>query len=177
MNKKRTNSEELNPYQPPQSIQDIELQMEVIGYPRKKVIVNYAILGALVGGMVAGIFVGLIVIFQTLWTGEGTIYLVFTLFKVVSTMILLAMVGGFIPALITGIVLAWKKIVVSHYHDYVNVGVLGLVVSAGLIFLPLLLGLFLGMVAVRELIICIPVALVGAISAVIVGKWVLPKET
>lgn len=175
MNKAQKNSKNLTPYHPPQSMQNIELQTIEVEYPNKTVIGSYAVLGTLVGGGVTGVFAGLIVIFRTLWTGEGAMYLVSSLFQVVPIVVLLAMIAGFIPALVTGIVLAWNKVVISHYRDYIKVAVCGLVISTGLDFFLLLVGLFFGMVAVREFIICIPIALVGAISAVIVGKWVLPK--
>ncbi len=153
-----------NPYQPPQSMQDIDLHTEVVAYPIIKVIIGYAILGSLCGVIVSILGVlameGFVIKNKVDWTFGITI---------VSAI-------GFMPALITGCILAWRKFIITNLFDYIKIALLASIISASYGFLVLYFFIKVHKMGTDEVKIFLLMGLVGAISAVIVGKLLLPKK-
>ncbi len=164
MTNKQQNNEKLNPYQPPQSMQDIDLHTEVVAYPIIKVIIGYAILGTLCGAVVS--ILGELI--------RESFVIKNKLDWIFGTIVVSAI--GFMPALITGVILAWRKLFIKSFLDYVKIALLGLIISVSYGFL--LLCFFIGIDRIRNETgdIFLLMGLVGAISAVIVGKLLLPKK-
>ncbi len=163
-----SNNQPNNPYQPPQSMQTTvvdkkQLQAEVDSapYPRIKVALGYAILGSLCG---AGL---IIIILALLEESPNVLFLPYDF--LIATMI------SFIPALLTGIVLSWRKFVIYQWIDYAKVAGLGAIISFVYIFL-LSLSVLVFIRGNDIFVASTTAGFIEAISAVIVGKWVLPKK-
>ncbi len=134
-----------------------------IGYPTTSVIFIYAFGGGAVGGFFIGLLWGIELFLQEL----STISIVELIIIPFSAMFF-GFFLGLIPALLTGIILAKKQFMIKEKMDYLEIAFFGFLIS--------IIYVFPSLSSSDTFLSLFSVGLIGAISAVIVGKWVLPKE-
>lgn len=122
-------------------------------YPKAKVILCYC----LFGGAMGGFFLGLLWIFTRF---RGVILLEKLSFVFVS--MLFGSVLGLLPALFTALILVFRKFYIKSVIDYLYLAILGFIVTA--------------ITGITFFVPWYVIATVGAISTVILGKFVLPKK-
>ncbi len=159
-----SNNKPDNPYQPPQSMQDSEMQAEVAStsYPIAKVVLGYGILGSLFW---FAITIGSMLLDGTLVRYNSSIFVA----------VVVAIVIGLFPALLLGSVFAWQKVIITSYRNDIKIGLWGFLVSTSLMLLLLLIW-FSFAIPTKALLICLPIGLLEVIITVIVGRLVLPKK-
>ncbi len=137
-----------------------------IGYPTTSVIFLYAFCGGAVGGF----FIGLALWFINFYD-EGLSVLLGVIFLPMIAM-LFGVFFGLIPALVTGLILAIMEFMIKDKKDYLKVAFVGFLTSAIYMSIPL----FNAITELENFLFILAIGLLGAISAVIVGKYALPKE-
>lgn len=154
-------------------------------YPTPHVVASYLFLGGSLGGVVLSILVFIIDIMEEIWlmahnkrTFETTTLfelidnplIIFGFIPVLVLFLLLGGVFGFVPALFTGMWLAWRKVYIYNRLSYLRVGLVGCVMTA----ICYLIVSFSNASIIFSLML--PLLMVGGISAVIMGYFVLPKK-
>lgn len=141
-------------------------------YPSSYVIAVYALLGGPTGGLVIGL---LYCIISILNQRDFTLMLQFVIFA-----IFIGFVVGIIPAMLTGIVLAYNEMTISKVNNFITylmIALTGFIVTVGyIIVLWIMLSGFPKYTDMSSVAGLMGVfGLIGAFSAIIVGKIVLPK--
>ncbi len=137
-----------------------------IGYPTTSVIFLYAFAGGAVGGFFVGLALWLVKFYE-----EGLSVLLGVIFLPMIAMFF-GIFFGMIPALMTGLILAIMEFIIKDKMDYVKVAFVGFLTSAIYMSIPL----FNAISKLENFLFILAIGLVGAVSAVIVGKYALPKE-
>lgn len=150
--------------------------MDVQTYPTKRVLLSYALLGGLVGGLLFCIGTGFYLGFEQLT--EQTFRTDLRALKDLIVGFLMIMVAcwlvGLVPAFLTGLVLSETR---THWQ-IVKPFMIGAIITFTLVFLvytfgfsnPLNQDMILGNLTFSALL-----AVIGGLSSVIVGKFILPK--
>lgn len=149
-------------------------------YPNAKILLAYTIVGSLIGSL----------LYLLLWLGDeifssisylrlpnldiknGNIYFIFFIYGVVA-------MAGAIPAFITGGIITMSKIRTNSHWDYLKIFTIGFIVTLILVYvLTIVVSFYIP--PITKLLLGnqnkVFLTLSGALSAVIIGKWILPKR-
>ncbi|OPH38962.1 hypothetical protein [Moraxella equi] len=149
-------------------------------YPKEKVILLFILLGGAVGGFVAILSMGLWLLLISILKNPSGIfdYLQYFIvsFLTIPLFMLYGILLGFIPALLTSIYLSIKEFIIIETKDY---GFLFLIGSLSVLFSITILIIIADpnpfIFDFNDTILTILLAIIGGISAMICGKFFLPK--
>lgn len=140
-------------------------------YPKNKIFFSYMLLGSLIGSLLT---VSIIAIYLKSMDYHSEPF--FTLIgRIISFILFFGLIGvavGIIPASITGLYIIKQKIYKNHWQDYMELWLIGFLVS----FLFYFLIFFIFDIGNFRIIEPAVISIIGAISSIITGYFVLPKS-
>ena len=161
--------------------------MTLANYPTTKIITYYALLGGMVGGLVFAVVLGIMLLIEQIQTQafRTDLSAISDFVTGFGGILIASFIVGFLPALLTGIIISLKRICLITLRNYLQIAVIGFLVS-----LPIL-GIIVGIMGnwsnglsgfhfnliLDNVLTILGFSCIGAVSSVIVGKFVLPKDS
>lgn len=145
-------------------------------YPKNKIFFSYMLLGSLIGSLLT---VSIIAIYLKSMDYHSEPF--FTLIgEMISFILFFGLIGvavGIIPASITGLYIIKQKIYKNHWQDYMELGLIGFLVSF-LFYSAICFYVYNGNFEIIQpvAIYIFAISIIGTISSIITGYFVLPKS-